>query len=445
MSDLWRGEFYKATIYFDEDTTYTVYKKIDDISPNYIRSLKFSNLDGKTTGNILGTNVSNKITLSIFDADDNLNPKKTTGPYYGKFVNGIKIVIQAAYDGKTWEDAGTYYTDSWSGGFGNGYCEPVTITAEDRLNAIGDRKIPNLKAYANVNIRDLIVNVLTGVGIEESDIIIDESLNTTLNYGVSFGSTVREFINSSCQLLMARCKVNRHNKIEFTPALVASGNKFSLTGADITGKIQVRQTSAIMYNKVVVKYLKGGDKILKTIIDSNGYSLKSGDNVLEFIPFEDIVLAVYQLYIKPNESGSIVTHINLDSYVNGVSVSYGLTGSDVDDCHIYAEGRVLNTSEETVELDVPNSTQDSGMTFEFNTKAVMTKEEATQLANDLVQYLIKFREIITFDSLLTGKAVAGDELTLTGAGEIYNGVYKIIADNLDVSETFTHSTSCIRA
>ena len=72
----------------------------------------------------------------------------------------MEIDLYISYDGTNWSPYGKWYATSWDGAFSEGWHGMINVSAEDKLNTIGNYELPELPAYANVQAGDLIANVL---------------------------------------------------------------------------------------------------------------------------------------------------------------------------------------------------------------------------------------------------------------------------------------------
>ena len=172
----WNSENIKAVIKFDEVTEYEVY--MDSTDDKFITRLDVTLNEGNSKVNPLGIMTSNSINICIYDADDSLSPSNEDSIYRDKIMNGVEIDLYISFDGLTWESYGKWYTTSWSGSFNDGGHDVVSITAEDRLNTLGNMELPLVEASANVPIGDLITNVLRAVGLNDGEFYIDNRIDT---------------------------------------------------------------------------------------------------------------------------------------------------------------------------------------------------------------------------------------------------------------------------
>lgn len=446
----WSGEPLKAVIHFDETTKYEVQTSdTADMSSNWLYSASFNLSEGNNKVNPLGISTSNTVTLQIYDAQDNLSPANINSPYYGKIVNGVEIDLFISYDGVTWEPYGIWYATHWSGGFSDGWHGMVTVTAEDKLNTIGNYDLPELPAYANVQAGDLIANVFNGIGIGPNEYTIDPVINKELLYGVAVGGKVRDFINNICQLLFARVIIDRQGIIRFVPALRFYSNCNEIVlNADDTGSFQNKNNNNINYNKISVKYLLAGDIIREpNLFRDTNHTLAVGKNTINDIKFKHKVLSIEQvecLYDSAN-STAIIESLHYQGYQDGISITINVSGEPINNCELRGSGIIVSTTSKNVTVNIDNSSVIGGTTFEFDTKQMMTESEAIVIANALKDYLSKIsRNVIMQGSVLTPKLYVGDKVTIQDTGTLYDGVYKIVAMNIVIGENYSLDFTLIR-
>lgn len=445
----WQGEPLKAVIKFATGVEYTVYSDQKIASDgNWIYTADFSYKEGTSSVNPLGVSTSNTVNISIYDADDNLSPANTNSIYYGKIVNGVEIDLFISYDNINWSNYGVWYATSWGGSFNNGYHNMVSVSAEDKLNTIGNYDLPELPAYANVTAGDLINNVFVGLGMTSSDYYIDPSINKNLLYGVTAGIKVREFFNNICQLLFARVVMSRAGVVMFVPALSIYNNCNELSiDHSYVGSLQNKNTNAVNYNKIKVKYLEAGAISRANLFKDTTHSLVVGTNVISDITFKNKVLSIEQIDCLYESAASLaeVTSLYYQAYQNGIIMTLVLAGENTSSCELRGEGVIVSTTDKNVSVNVDNASVIGGITFEFDTKQMMSVEDATTIANYLKTYISVVSKNITMSDVpLTPKLYIGDKLTITGTDTMYDGIYKITTLSITFGEDYSMSMALIR-
>lgn len=447
---LWNGEPLKLVINFGSGILYTVYsdKSYNTENSNFIRKVTFNLSEGNNKVNPLGIAVSNNISVEIYDEDDALSPANTSSIYYGKTVNGVEMNFFISYDGTTWEPYGTYYATSWSGNFEEGWHGLVYISADDKLNTIGNMDLPELPAYADVEAGDLIANVLNGIGISTSEYTIDPSINKSMLFGIVAGTKVRDFLNNICQLLLARVIIDRQNIIRFVPALnvYQQGNMITLT-SEYTGKLYNKNNSNIDYNKVTVKYLEGGSISRGILFNDSSHALSIGNNTITNITFNHRALSIEQVKVlyDHNKYDGTIDSLSYRGYQNGIQLNIAVSDSNILETSIIGEGLIISTTDRYITVDIDNSTIVGGRTYDFDTKQMMNSSDALVLANDLKNYInIISRNIIMNDTALTPKLYIGDKVVIQNTNTLYDGQYKIVGMNIEFSDNYSLDLTMIR-
>lgn len=443
----WKGEPLKAIIYFSDSLVYTVYnKKSYSDTPNFIESINFNLTEGNNNVNPLGISSSNTITIRIFDVNDYLSPANTKSPYAGKMVNGIRIDVFISYDSLTWSPYGQYYTTSWSGEFSDGYNGLVSINADDKLNTIGNMDLPELPAYSNIKIRDLISYVMAGLNISTSEYSIDSSLDDNLTYGIVAGTKVRDFFNNVCQLMFARVIIDRQGIIRFIPALRTYANYNELTiGREYTGSLSNKINSNINYNKVAVKYLEAGDTSVEQLFNDSNHVLNDGENKITDISFKFRALSIEQVSVLFESNKSHINSLTYKGYQNGMELDIDVANGPINNCQIIGYGTIVSTTDKEVSVSVADTAVIGGSTFTFDTKQMLTKTEANRILSNLQTYMSKIgRNIILQGTALTPEIYTGDKITISNTNTLYDGSYKVIALNINYGENYELSATLIR-
>lgn len=444
---LWNGEPLKAVIKFGGGQTYTVFTSLDaGNSDNFIKQVDLNLGEGNSKVNPLGIATSNSINLQIYDKDDNLSPLNKKSPYYEKLVNGVEIDLFISYDGANYVPYGVYFTTAWSGGFSEGWHGLVNISAEDKLNTLGNYQLPDIPAYSNVQAGDLIANVMHGLGLTDTEYTIDPSINQTLLYGVAQGGKVRDFFNNICQLLFARVIIDRSGIVRFVPALKIynTANELDI-GPEYTGSFSNKNNNNINFNKVSVKYLEPGEIYRDVLFEDNSHILNDGTNLITDISFKHKALSVEQVYVLHDHSDATITSFGYRAYQNGIQLNINVKDGPINECSIVGEGMVVSTTDRSVTVDVDNATVVGGSTFEFDTKQMMTRSTASSIANNLKKYLsVISKNVILNGTALTPRLYVGDKIVIDGTDTLYDGVYKVINLDISIGEDYNLNATLIR-
>lgn len=447
-TEKWQGEPLKININFNDSTTYTVYsdKDYSPNSQNFIKSAKFHLSEGNNKVNPLGVATSNSLNLQIYDEDNYLNPSNTDSPYYGMMINGIEIKAYISYDGSTWDDYGTFYVTNWSGSFSEGWHGMVSISAEDRMNSIGNLDMPYIPAFNEITVSDLVTYVFDKIGIDSNEFQIDSLVNRTLGYAVIKGNKVRDFLNNICQLCLARVVIDRHNIIRFVLATnLYTGHNTLTIGSEYTGSFSNKISNTIDYTKVKVVYLSSNGLKYDHIADLGDVNLVVGENTLSGITFNKTAMAISQVDVMfdDTESNAVITSVSYEAYQNGITLTINVSGEAISGANIRIYGTILETIDRYIEMNVhPNTIGGSvvglgGRTFDFDTKQLMTSVRASAICLALKSYVNTIGNTFMISgSALTPQLYTGDELIIDNTDTMYDGNYKIIGLEIEFGENY---------
>jgi hypothetical protein len=432
----YNGEPLKVEIYFEDAPMYTITTEGASDGSGIISASFNFNEGNCNADNILGIMTSNSLSLQLFDAEDKLTPANTESIYYGKCVRGVKIKTYISYNGEDWLPYGTWYTSSWSSIFKMGGPGYVNISCDDVLSIIGNKEIPEVKVYSDIQAGTVLANLFTSLGLSVSEYYIDPRLNFQMPYGVAQGDKVRDTLNNICQLLLARVIVNRYGVICVVPALLPynGSNNITLEAEDIADSIENKMNKAVMYNKVQVKYLIA-QGLERAKLYSGTKDLDGGVNNLDLIKFKHKVLTIENINISNEayEGQGYVLSINYTGYMDGVSLNV-TTSDEIKDAKIYIEGMIYDTDDNTVEVAIPNSSS-NGQTFNFDSQQMLSSEVASLLATNITNYINSIKVSISLsNSGLTPALFTGDTITIENTNTLYDGVFKITGMNVNIKE-----------
>lgn len=445
---LWQGQDLKFTLYIDDENTYEA-TTIGDTSNKFIHSISFNKSEGNTSVNPLGIASSDRVNISVFDPEDLLSPANTSGPYVDKLTTGLKIEVNISDDmGETWKPFGVFYTTSFSGNYSDGVHNLVTISGEDRLNTFGNTIVPELPVYANVSIQKIIESLYEALGYTTAEYYIDPLINTEYLWGILPGTKVRDFINSACQRMFARVLIDTNGVMRWLPALTLGTNYNQITvNPNMIGNLKNNTANNINYSRINVKYVIYGQETEATIYSNNNISLKVGENTIDNITFNNVVVAVTRLLVNyKSELGlGSITNVSYVAFGNGMIINIETEGESVYGVSITAEGIVMSTLSKIASLEVDSGGRVGLTEFTYENKFPMTEAEANQLCQDLWNYIKTLRNRITISNTALSPYISiGDKVTVEGTGTLYDGVYKVINIDLKFAETYSSSLTLLR-
>lgn len=444
---LWKGEYLRATIKFSASIEYVVYS-LPSLREDgsFIKSAKFSFSEGNNRVNPLGIATSNTVSLEVYDAEDRLSPINKESPYNAYLVNGIEIDIAISYDGVTWKPYGKYYTTSWSGSYSEGWHGLVAIGTEDILNTLGNLPMPQVEVFYNSTVEDIVTQVLSLTDLELT-YKVSPDINQTLGIFAPTGSKVRDFLNNLCQLLLARVVVDREGALNFIPSLGFMMDYKTITlGGEYAGALTNQNTSNINYNNIRVKYLEGGEASRQSIF-THTQDLQTGANTVGPLPLRYQAISIEDLNISYENTSTnpSIEDIAFTGSQTNITINLNVKNGPIYNVEFKGWGVIVSTVEKEVTIPIPNTSIIGGTTFEFKTQQMMDQTSASQIAENLANYIKTIqREVNMKDTALTPELYTGDQLILQNTGTIYDGVYKITHISLTFSENYSLTLRLVR-
>ena len=198
-----------------------------------------------------------------------------------------------------------------------------------------------------------------------------------------------------------------------------------------------------------MKYLEAGETSRETLFTDNSHVLNDGENVITDINFKFRALSVESVSVLFNgastEDGPVIDSLTYRGYQKGIQLNIDVSNGPINECRLTGTGIAVSTTDRKVTVDVDNATVIGGSTFEFDTKQMMSKSKAQEIANNLKNYLsIINRNVIMSGTAITPRLNIGDKLTLSNTGTMYDGQYKVTGMNISIGEDYTLDATLIR-
>ena len=454
---LWNKEPLKVVLTLDENNTFEASTDTED--GNLLQYASFDLSNGNDSVNPLGISESNRVCFKILDKENKLNIN-TSDTVKNNGV-GIKCSFFIKYDNENWTPYGTFYSLSWFNSFVDGANDLVAISAEDKLNRIGNMDTPKIRAVRNMNISSLISQVLDGIGIAPDKYYIDPLLSRELKFGIVTGKKVRDFFNNICQLLFARVYIDRDDIINFVPAFDAQSvyNVVNVSG-DYAGSISLQNSNAVSYKKIKLNYKDPSGFNEEELAQDNIY-IKDGEQTLDTISFTNKNMGITDVKIvaDPKYYDDVLTikglsytayqsEISIDVVASALlgeqSTKEGLPGVPAK---IYISGLKVYNTEKTKETDF----NENGISnFEFNSEQLLEDNDAAELLETIKKHFIQIQKKTNIDGTpLTPKLFIGDVINLNiddtyKYASLYRGTYKICNMNILFGENYSMSLTLLR-
>ena len=165
------GQQLKCKLTFDNGKVYEC--STTNTDDKVLQTARINESEGITSGNPLGIMSSNSVNLSILDSAGVLVLTNASSPYAGYMRNGVKIELTLINKDGSESPFGTYYTDDWDTKMSNGGYDTTNLNGKDYLDYIGNMEIPELDAFASVEISELLVAIFEGLGLKSDQYYIN--------------------------------------------------------------------------------------------------------------------------------------------------------------------------------------------------------------------------------------------------------------------------------
>lgn len=437
---LWQGEPLKLTFKFT-DGDYVV-TSVENDAFDFLKTANFAFSSGNFSVNPTGIIQSSTLHIEVYSSEDVLNPTNRKSPYYKDLVNGIEVICQIDF-GNGWEPYGTWYVTYWEGGYSDGAHNINSLSLEDSLNSTFSVDMPKIEASSGESVETVLKEVFEAIGIV--NYYIDPSLDLSVVYLIAEGGKVRDFINSICQLLFARCVVGLDNIIRIYKAFDTENYTHSITlGPDYLVSLKSSNTQNINYNAIKVSYLGENSAQRATILQQEGIPVEIGENTLS-LDFSTSVLSVEQVSLTFERANIIVNNLTFNASQKHIDITFSLDSDVVSTVNLLIEGIIIGTDRSFVEYGLSKGSKVGGITYEVNVEQVMTDEEAEILAENLSQYIETMRKTVSISgTALTPRIEVGDVVIIEDTGTSYDAEYKVLSVSVTFGEDYSLNLELVR-
>lgn len=437
MIQRWNNEDIKAKLYFDNGRTYSV--NMNTSSDSGIVSVIKNETEQVNYNNIFGSISSNEILLTIFDVEDKLNIENKKSPFYNYMRHGVKIELSIDYNvDDKYEKYGTYYVTDWSGILSDGFHDVVKIQAVDEMQYILNADIPKLGAYAGIRADQLIIKVLSGIGINSSRIKIHKSLNTSLMFGVAEDSKVGYFLNEICQALCAVIVINDNNDILIMPALTGYNKEYTLSD-DFIISVNNQNNNKNIYTRVKCRYNKKKGEDYGTIL-YDVQDLSIGNNIIYNSQLSRNAVSITEIRTEIDSDYTDIEAVNFSAYQKGIDFTLN-SKSKTDDAKITVYGKYTLSSEKHAISNLLYNDISRDVTYEMFNDYIQTEEDAKNISDLMARYIELNNHRIVINTIFTPRITVGDIINFDNV--FLRGKYKVIASRTQHGTSYNKELTLI--
>lgn len=436
----------RLTMKFDNGTEYIAIT--DNTTDNILEAIHIVENESNNNGNPLGVMSSNSINFSIYDARGVLIQSNTSSPYYGYMRNGVLCLVEWRDNSGVYHPLGTYYTNSWNTTREDGGYKTIELSAQDKLNYIGNLNIPELPAFASIQIRELIRSIFIAIGLSESDYIIDETLNLELTFSIARGAKLRDTLNNIAQALIARITINRLGVIEVKPAFPTQPADIDELDSEYIISESLAQNQYTNYSAVQLSYYELGIQNSVTLATVNDIVVVPGENSFDNIKLNNQVqgidLVTFEYTVTPENYNNAINDINYTGYQGGISVKINSSLTDNVIGTIIVEGRETGDSEVILSRDILGADRKVANILMLNSDYIQNRVDANNYLDKVVKYIETLRGTANITSILSMEVNTGKYVSLNSDNPALDGVYYIQGINIDFEEGFNLNIEAVK-
>lgn len=445
--NMWdNSEIFKVVLEFDNGAKYTAIS--DNDQNNILESFDITETAAELSGNPVGIMAPNYANFKIIDINNLLLTTNTSSPYYGYMRNGVKVNVYMTSDnGTTWQPYGEYYTENWYSDKADGSYSVASLICTDKLDYIGNKDLPPLPAYSGVNVTELLINILKGIGLTESDFIIDPSLSMQMLYAVAKGDKVRDALNTIAQSLLARIFINRSGVIEVRPAI--PNKTISYIIDDIGAEnIQIQHNKVAKYNKVKLLYNKVDNRPSETLISLNNVNINNGLNMLNNLQINNNVLSVDGVYITTtaDEESNIekIRFIDYIAYQGGIDIAVYSDSVDSFLANVEVVGKTTGVTDVFVESIIQGTDAKVANTLTLESYVIQDEQTAQNYVNKVAEYLKTMRQEVVITGTLPPQLTVQQYIHINSEDSNINGDYLITNFNIADGSAYTTTITAVK-
>lgn len=437
----------RLTMRFDNDEVYVAetYNRGDRV----LETCVIQESEGNTHGNPLGIMSSNSINFTIYDRRGVLIKSNKSSPYFGFMRNGVECKLEWRDNEGEFHPLGTYYTNGWDNTRSDGGFQSVNISAQDRLNYIGNLNIPELPAFSSIEIKSLLIELFKAIGLSESEYYIDPTLNLTLTFSVTRGAKLRDTLNAIAQVLIARVTIDRRGVICIRPAFPVIPDELDIVDGDTVTSGTLKQNQYTDYATVQLSFYELGIESSVVLATVNNVNVNNGENSFDNIVLNNKVqgidLVTYEFPVTSENYDKAINDINYTGFQGGVSIKVTSELPDVVNGTLTIEGRETGDSEVVLSKEILSADRKVSNTLMLSSDYIQTRQQATEYLNNVVDYISKMRNSGKFSQSLVGFMLeTGKYIQLNSNNSEIDGVYYVTDITFQIGETFSCSFDAIK-
>lgn len=441
------GQQLKCKLTFDNGKVYEC--STTNTDDKVLQTARINESEGITSGNPLGIMSSNSVNVSILDSAGVLVLTNASSPYAGYMRNGVKMELTLINKDGSEAPFGTYYTDDWDTKRSNGGYETTNLNGKDYLDYIGNMEIPELDAFASVEISELLVAIFEGLGLKSDQYYINPSLNLELTFSVTKGAKVRDTLNAIANALIASITISRNNVIQVNPAFPTQPAEIPVLESHYISDTTIGHNRDSQYNEVRLDYVAVGIQESVDLARLNSYRLAPGPNSIDSVEIPSNTQGIDGIFVSCSAThlnyAALIGDIDYTGYQGGISISIESLAEEAFDADIVVSGRTSGSTRKSIYAKVGgNKSINTGLTLMLTSEYIQSDAIAKKYIADVADYLSKIAATIRFNCLLSPVIETSSYVQLENTADTLDGIYFITGLSFNFSETYSVDVTAIK-
>lgn len=407
-----------------------------DISDNYIKSVKLDEKISTSTNMPVGVNNGNVLDIELVSDNHALIPDNKNSVYYG-YMNSKAIIEITITDTETQKETyfGKYYVTSWTAERNNYNPNIVQIEAVNIMSLLAQQEVPDTIINSGMLIKDWLIDAVTKVNenldTERKVIIEDSNIDFSEFPNMQFcnlnTNSMSDAMNELSQCTLTNIFTDRNNKLktDYACNVLAKDAKYKL---DILNSAECKDAYFIDYDGINCFYSNGDINAVELLGSiSNKTITKDGlaDDEAIQINLGEGVYKINRIECIPNDNNILVYPTNSTYSKNTITIELSSTGSTTVRIEVY--GQKLDTTELKYSIKGSNP-------LKVTNKVIMGKSYIKKYAKALKKLMSIKTDQIKISGYFRTDIELGDTVYVDLLGSMnMDGYYKVVAMNWNFS------------
>ena len=343
------------------------------------------------TANPIGVVSANTISIKFIDTEKLFGRNNTASEYYGYAKEGLKLEYFISLDGGPFNRAGVYYITNFEVDTSNHIYNVVNVNAADMIQYLGNEPIKDVMIEEGSTVKDYLKSVLKGLGLNDSEINISETLDKPLKYNYSVGAKYKDILNSICQSYLCNIFIDRDgvvNCIDLVDRALETNYEMQFDSETNIFSTSIGDELLSNYNAVKVNFIEPTIGESEEVHKIENLEVGSGENVISRIvlPQDKKLNMVDYVAVINQEGDSKVEVSDITTYQSAIDLTLYNHGNACK-VNVTIYGFFLYDNKTYIELVKEGIDRKNIKFLEVNTDLIQDREYANQYASFILNYI----------------------------------------------------------